>query len=57
MALQLIYGRANSGKTEYILDLALKLYNESKPFIIVVPELYTHLAEKKLITKIVIIKS
>ena len=52
MGLQLIYGRANSGKTEYILDLASKFYNNSKPFIIVVPEQYTHLAEKKLISKI-----
>ncbi len=51
MSLQIIYGRAHSGKTEYVLNIANKLYNENRPFIIVVPEQYTHLAEKKLVLK------
>lgn len=52
MALQLIYGRSHSGKTGYVLDITKALYENDKPFIFVVPEQYTHLAEKKLISKI-----
>ncbi len=52
MSLQMIFGRAHSGKTRYILNKASKLYKEGKPFIIVVPEQFTHLAEKRLITHI-----
>lgn len=52
MSLQMIFGRAHSGKTRYILNKASELYKEGKPFIIVVPEQFTHLAEKRLITEI-----
>ena len=52
MALQFIFGRAHSGKTQYILDRAYELYNEEKPIIIVVPEQFTHLAEKRVLSKI-----
>lgn len=48
----MIYGRAHSGKTQYILNLSERLYKENKPFIILVPEQFTHLAEKRLISKI-----
>jgi len=52
MGLQMIFGRSHSGKTQYILDKALELYNNKKPLIYVVPEQFTHLAEKKLISKL-----
>lgn len=52
MSIQMIYGRAHSGKTQYILNLSQRLYKENKPFIILVPEQFTHLAEKRLISKI-----
>ncbi len=52
MSMQMIYGRAHSGKTQYILNLSERLYKENKPFIILVPEQFTHLAEKRLISKI-----
>lgn len=56
MALQLIYGRAHSGKTSYILDKAESLYKSGEPFVIVVPEQFTHIAEKKLLNKIGVIE-
>ena len=52
MSLQMIYGRAHSGKTQYILNLSGELCKDGKPFVIVVPEQFTHLAEKRLISKI-----
>ncbi len=52
MPLQIIYGRAHSGKTQYILSKAEEFKLNKRPFIIVVPEQFTHLAEKKLISKI-----
>ena len=50
-------GRARSGKTQYILNKAKKLYDNKLPFVIVVPEQFTHLAEKRLIKKIGCIES
>lgn len=52
MSLQLILGRAHSGKSQYVLDIAHKLQREGKPLIFVVPEQFTHLAEKRLISKL-----
>ncbi|MBQ4526580.1 MAG: exodeoxyribonuclease V subunit gamma [Clostridia bacterium] len=52
MSLQIVYGRAHSGKTQYILDKAKELYDMSKPLVIVVPEQFTHLAEKRVLTKL-----
>lgn len=52
MSLQMIYGRAHSGKTKYILNIAKKLFDEGKPLVIIVPEQFTHLAEKRLISHI-----
>ncbi|MBE7049303.1 MAG: hypothetical protein E7394_00850 [Ruminococcaceae bacterium] len=57
LSLQIIMGRAHSGKTQYILDMAKDLYETDHPFIIVVPEQFTHLAEKRLIEKIGCIES
>ena len=56
MALQLIYGRSHSGKTSYILDKAESLHKSGEPFVIVVPEQFTHLAEKNLLNKIGVIE-
>lgn len=56
MALQLIYGRSHSGKTSFILEKAKSLYKSGEPFVIVVPEQFTHLAEKKLLNKIGVIE-
>lgn len=52
MSLQIVQGRAHSGKTQYILDKAQQLHESGKPFVIVVPEQFTHLSEKRLINKI-----
>lgn len=52
MSLQLIFGRAHSGKTQYVLNKAAEIYSDNKPLIVVVPEQFTHLAEKKLIEKL-----
>lgn len=52
MALQFIYGRSHSGKTQFILDKAQELYADKKPLIIVVPEQFTHIAEKRLISRL-----
>lgn len=57
MALQMIYGRANSGKTQFILEKSEELFKKNKPFIIIVPEQFTHIAEKRLIEKIGSIRS
>lgn len=50
MAIQLIYGRAGSGKTHYITECILKRHNENKKSVLAVPEQYTHIAEHKLLT-------
>lgn len=52
MPLQILYARAHSGKTSYILDKCKKLYDENKPLIVVVPEQSTHIYEKRLIKKL-----
>lgn len=52
MSLQFIYGRAHSGKTSYVLEEAQRLSDSGVPVIIVVPEQFTHIAEKRLISKI-----
>lgn len=57
MALQMIYGRANSGKTQFILNKAKEFFENDEPFIIVVPEQFTHIAERRLIKKIGSIQS
>ena len=57
VSLQIILGRAHSGKTQYILDRAEELYKNRAPFIIVVPEQFTHLAEKRLIERIGCVES
>ncbi len=49
MSLQMIYGRAHSGKSKYILDKVTELSAMGKKLIVVVPEQFTHLAEKRLI--------
>ncbi len=51
MALQFIYGRAHSGKTGYLLENANKLIQSGNPVVIVVPEQFTHIAEKRFIGK------
>lgn len=49
MALTLIYGRAGSGKSEYIYNNIASLVSKRKKVYLVVPEQYTHLAERKLL--------
>lgn len=52
MSLQMIYGRAHSGKSKYISDKICELTAEGKKLILVVPEQFTHLAEKRLIASL-----
>ncbi len=50
MSFQYITGRSHSGKTKYLLKKSLELCNANKPLIFVVPEQFTHIAEKRLIS-------
>lgn len=52
MSLQFIYGRAHSGKTSFVLSKAEEYVKNNIPVIIVVPEQFTHIAERKLISKL-----
>lgn len=52
MSLQFIFGRAHSGKTQFVLDKAKELYDNGESVIVMVPEQFTHLAEKRLISKL-----
>jgi len=52
VALQFIYGRAHSGKTQHLFDRAKKLIESGKSVIIVVPEQFTHIAEKRFISSV-----
>ena len=52
MALTLIYGRAGSGKSEYIYNNIVNLVLKRKKVYLVVPEQYTHLAERKLLNRL-----
>ncbi len=52
MSLQFIYGRAHSGKTAFVINTAKKMSDSGNPVIIVVPEQFTHIAERRLISKL-----
>ncbi len=49
MALQIIYGKAGSGKTEYILNIAKETWkNSDKKVYVIIPEQYSYETEKAL---------
>lgn len=52
MALQFIYGRAGSGKTAYVLERVAQAVDDGRQAILLVPEQYTHIAERKLLRRI-----
>ncbi len=52
MSLHLICGRSHSGKSTYILDTISQLAEQNKKIVLVVPEQFAHIAEKRLIKKI-----
>lgn len=49
MSLEIIFGRSKSGKSKYIYDNICSLVKEGKEVMLIVPEQYTHAAEKKLL--------
>ena len=49
MSLQLIYGKAGSGKTEYILNEVKDRINLGQKIYVIVPEQFSYAAEKKLL--------
>lgn len=49
MALSVICGRAKSGKSEYIYNKIRELANAGEEVMLIVPEQYTHAAERKLL--------
>ncbi|MBQ9914717.1 MAG: hypothetical protein IJO50_01100 [Clostridia bacterium] len=51
MALQLIYGVAGTGKSEYCLSQMTTLFQEGIPTMMLVPEQFAHSAELRLIEK------
>ncbi len=52
MPLQLICGRAHSGKSTYVLDVIKQLSDSGKKIILVVPEQFAHIAEMRLLKKV-----
>lgn len=52
MALQVVYGRAGSGKTTYLLERAAQVTAAGGRVVLLVPEQYTHIAERKLLHRI-----
>ena len=57
MSVSFIYGRAGSGKSEYILNCIKKIVCETgednkKKVYLIVPEQYTHIAERKVLGKV-----
>ncbi len=50
MPLEIVTGRSKSGKSKYIYDCINRLANEGKEIMLIVPEQYTHIAEKKLLS-------
>lgn len=52
MSLQLICGRSHSGKSTYILDVIQKLISENQKIVLIVPEQFNHIAEKRLLKRI-----
>ena len=49
MSLQLIYGKAGSGKTEYVLNEVKVKINLGQKIYIIVPEQFSYATEKKLL--------
>lgn len=52
MALQFIYGRAGSGKTAHVLEQVAQTVEAGRRAILLVPEQYTHIAERKVLHRI-----
>ena len=52
MPLQLICGRAHSGKSTYLLDIIKELADNGKKLILMVPEQFAHIAEMRLLRKV-----
>ncbi len=52
MALHMICGRAHSGKSTYILDTINELIKQNKKIVLVVPEQFAHIAEKRLLKNV-----
>lgn len=49
MPLEIVTGRSKSGKSKYIYDKICELNSDGKEVILIVPEQYSHAAEKKLL--------
>ncbi len=52
MAFQFVTGRSHCGKTKFLLEKATELCKSNKPLVFVVPEQFTHIAEKRLISSL-----
>ena len=52
MSLQLIYGRAGSGKSEYIFGKIKKQINVEEKIYIITPEQFSFTAEQKLLNSV-----
>lgn len=50
MGLKLIYAKSNSNKTEYVNNLIKQYLNNNEKVILLVPEQYTHIAEKNILS-------
>ena len=50
MGFQYVTGRSRSGKTKFLLEKAVEICQSGKPLVFVVPEQFTHIAEKRLIS-------
>lgn len=52
MPLRLVYGRAGTGKSAYLLDEIAALHQAGERSILLVPEQYSHMAERSIIERI-----
>ena len=52
MSLQLICGRSHSGKSTYILDVIENLIKQNQKIVLIVPEQFNHIAEKRLLKRV-----
>ena len=50
MGLKLVYAKSSSKKTEYVNELINNFLNENEKVILLVPEQYTHIAEKNVLS-------
>ena len=52
MPIEIVCGRSKSGKSKYIYDKISSLAAEGKEVMLIVPEQFSHVAEKRLLERV-----